>query len=153
MRALGSAAVVVGVALVVAAALWRARRRPDLAAVCIAAPLLAGVAEAAVRSQIDRPLPLSAKLEGAFGYGFPSGHTAGVVALCAAMVVAVFELSDDRRVRTCGTASAASLVVAVASSSVIGGAHRSLDVVGGLLLGAAAALAATTTVRVAISRR
>jgi membrane-associated phospholipid phosphatase len=146
LRPLGSLPVVVAVSLVGGALLLWYWHRPDLAAVCVVAPLLAGVAEVVLRSQIDRALSRTAALEGAFGYGFPSGHAAGAAALAAIGVLSALELSDRRFVHRCWIVVASLLTSAVAVSSVVGGAHHSLDVVGGVMLGVSAVLAVAIAV-------
>jgi membrane-associated phospholipid phosphatase len=140
-RAVGSPPALVA-ATVLAAALCALRwRRRDLAVLCVLAPLLAGAAELAVKGIFDRGMTHAAELEGAFGAGFPSGHAAGITALAVAVVLSAFELTRDARVHLAVGGAAVVLVTAVAAGSVVGGAHRSLDVVGGVLLGVAAALA------------
>jgi membrane-associated phospholipid phosphatase len=153
VRALGSPLAIVVLGLIAAALVWCWWHRADLAVLFLVAPLLAGLVQLAVRQQIDRTLPRSAALQGAYGYGFPSGHTAGVAALGAAAVLVVIELPVARRVRSCVIAGASIVVTGVASSNVVLGAHRSLDVVGGVLLGAAAALAAALVGRLALNGR
>jgi len=141
LRAGGSAPVVVVAALGAALLLGTLWHRRDLALVCVAAPLLAGAAELAIKSIVERGTAHTAALEGAFGAGYPSGHTAGITAVAAAVVLSIFELVRDRRARGAVAGAAVVLVTAVAASNIVAGAHRSLDVVGGVLLGVAAVLA------------
>ncbi|HEY3673358.1 MAG TPA: phosphatase PAP2 family protein [Acidimicrobiia bacterium] len=150
VRSAGSAPVVVAAALMAALVVWWVWRRSDLALLCVAAPLFAGVAELAIKSVVERGATERSALEGAFGAGFPSGHTAGVTAIAAAVVVCTLELARDRRSSWYALAAAGGFVFAVAVGSVVGGAHRSLDVVGGMLLGIAATLAVFIVVSVQV---
>jgi membrane-associated phospholipid phosphatase len=140
LRLAGSMPAVVAVSFIGALVLWRRWHRRDLAVLWIAAPLLAGLADVAVKSAIERNVSTNAALQGAYGYGFPSGHAAISAALAAAVVVAVLEMSVRPRVRLLWIGGAVLFALAVALSSVADGAHRSLDVVGGLLLGVAATM-------------
>jgi membrane-associated phospholipid phosphatase len=146
LRPFGSFPVVVALSLLGGALLLWRWRRPDLAAVFVVAPLLAGLAEVALRSQIDRAVSRTAALEGAFGYGYPSGHVTGTTALAAVAVLGALELSDRRVVRGFWIAVALLLISTVAVSSVVGGAHHSQDVLGGVMLGASATLAVSIAV-------
>jgi membrane-associated phospholipid phosphatase len=148
LRAAGSAPVVVGLAVVMAVVIGVVWHRRDLALVCIAAPVLAGATELAIKAVVERGTTHTAALEGAFGAGFPSGHTAGITAVAAAAVLSVLELTRESRAIVLAGGAAAILVSAVASSSIVGGAHRSLDVIGGILLGVAAVLAVFIAVSV-----
>lgn len=141
LRSAGSAPIVAVAALLAGTVVCWVWRRGDLALLCLTAPLLAGLAEVVIKSVVGPGATRSASLQGAFGAGFPSGHTAGIAALAAAVVICTHELSSDRRARRFSLGTAGAVVIAVATSSVVGGAHRSLDVVGGVLLGVAATLA------------
>lgn len=146
VRGAGSEPAVIAVALAGALLLWRCWHRGDLAVLCIAAPLLAGLSEVAVKILIERSVSKDASLMGAFGYGFPSGHTASTTALAAVVVIAALELATDPRVRRRWMAGAAVFASAVAVSNVASGAHHGLDVVGGVILGVIAALASALAI-------
>jgi membrane-associated phospholipid phosphatase len=137
---------VVFLTLTAAVVVWRVFRRSDLAAVCLVAPLVAGIAELALKEAVDPQVSRAGALRGAFGAGFPSGHTASIAALAVGVSISVLHATTDRLIHHAVAAGMASLVIAAATGSVVGGAHRSLDVVGGVLLGAAAALATSVLV-------
>jgi undecaprenyl-diphosphatase len=140
-RAAGSTPAVVAAAALAALLIGVVWRRRDLALLCVVAPLVAGVTELAIRGLVERGMTHSAELAGAFGAGFPSGHAAGITAVAAAVVLSALEVSRDARVHLVVGGAAVALVALVAAGSVIGGAHRSLDVVGGVMLGVAATFA------------
>jgi membrane-associated phospholipid phosphatase len=146
-RAGGSAPAVAAAAVLAALLVGLVWRRRDLALLCIVAPLVAGVTELAIRGVVERGMTHSDELAGAFGAGFPSGHAAGITAVAAAVVISVLEVSRNARAHLVVCGAAVALVAVVAAGSVIGGAHRSLDVVGGVMLG----IAATFVVFIAVS--
>jgi membrane-associated phospholipid phosphatase len=140
IRAVGAFPVVVTLALMAGVLLWRRWHQMDLAVICMFSPLLAGAVGIAVKQLVERDVSRTAALEGAFGYGFPSGHAVGTAALAAAGMIAVLELSSDPRLRLCSACVALGVVLVEGTSNVVIGAHRSLDVLGGVLLGVAATL-------------
>jgi membrane-associated phospholipid phosphatase len=130
---LGSAPAVATLSLGLAVFSWCVLHRRGLAVLLVAAPALAGIAQALTRLAIERPLSHRSELLGAYGHGFPSGHTTGSAALAAAVVVGAWSMSELNRHRL--VAVSASYALAVALSCIVIGAHRGLDVVGGLVLG------------------
>jgi membrane-associated phospholipid phosphatase len=134
----GPAVAVVGIAV----GLWLAwQRRLRAAAVVIAAPAIAGIAELVAKSVVGRARPSTAVLSGESGLGFPSGHVTGFTALVVALlVVLVVEHHRRRKHVVVATALAAVLVVAMAAARVAVGAHFATDTVAGMLLGGATAL-------------
>ena len=142
LRAGGALPVAWLVAIAGAVVLVRVWNRGDLAVLCIAAPVLAGLAGVVIKEVIIPDVSKSAALQGAYGYGFPSVHAAVAAALVAVVVIVVPEITAEVRLRVFWIGGAVALALAVAASNVIEGAHRSLDVVGGGLLGVTATLVA-----------
>jgi membrane-associated phospholipid phosphatase len=134
---LGSAFVLVPLAIVaVAVLLRRGRRRAALfVAVALAASqLLVQLLKLAIRR--DRP-----ELDDPFvvlsTYSFPSGHALGATAAYSALAVVLACATSDRGRRVALFAAAAAIVVVVAASRVILGVHFLLDVVAGIAGGIA----------------
>lgn len=124
--------------LAVGASLWVARRlrRPAEAIGVFLAPVLAGIAEVAIKAAVGRARPLTATLSGESGNGYPSGHVSGFGALLVAFITVWFIEHPDvpgreRRAVWFGTAGA---IVLVAWARIAVGAHYASDVVGGVLL-------------------
>jgi membrane protein DedA with SNARE-associated domain/membrane-associated phospholipid phosphatase len=133
---LGSNAVVIPVALIVAAAFVVRRRsyRPlvQLAAAVVSSILLYD----AVKVWVHRPRPpIADRLVHVSGYSFPSGHATVAVAVWGTMVLILAPGRSPRMKLLLGVAAGAiSLLVAV--SRLYLGVHWFTDVVGGLALGA-----------------
>jgi undecaprenyl-diphosphatase len=146
---LGAIGVACAVGLVVALGL----RRPALAAVFVAAPLLAWSAARVVKAVVERGRPadegLTVIVRGTVqsGHGFVSGHSA--VAFALATVIAPHLLGRWRLVPFV-------LATVVALGRVYVGAHLPLDVIGGAALGVAVGevvRAVETAVRVRLAAR
>lgn len=129
---IGSAWVVVPVALVVSASMHRRRRRA--AALAVALGTLGAMTIADLdKLLVGRPRPPVHHLEPVVGSSFPSGHATQTAALVAALLV--------QRLVRCGARSlpivtVGSLLVAfVAVSRVYLGVHYPSDVAAGVVLG------------------
>ncbi|HET7870051.1 MAG TPA: bifunctional DedA family/phosphatase PAP2 family protein [Actinomycetota bacterium] len=134
---LGSNAVVIPVALIVAAVFVVRRRsyRPlvQLAAAVVSSIVLYDVVKAVVHRA--RP-PVAARLVHVSGFSFPSGHATVAVAVWGAIALVVASGRRSRMKVLLGAAAGMiSLVVAV--SRLYLGVHWFTDVVGGCALGAA----------------
>ena len=136
----GSGAAVLVVSLVIAAVVWHRSRDLVLAAVVPLAGAVGGVGELVAKQVVERLRPPTAVFTGESGYGFPSGHTTGFVA----MVVAAVVVLGATRARRLGlgqsgawvrAAVAAFLAIGVGLGRVFVGAHYVGDIVGGVLLG------------------
>jgi undecaprenyl-diphosphatase len=138
----GSAGVVAGASVLLAALVWASSRRWWLALVCLAGPALAGIGEVVLKQLVGRTRPTTQLLTDVSGYGFPSGHTSGAAAFAVVVVIASSFLIFDGRTRRLVVGAALLYALAVGISRVVVGAHHSLDVVGGWLFGPAAALLA-----------
>ena len=132
---LASPAAVTVLGTAIAGYLSRHRHDTARALVCLGAPLAAGATEATLKIVVERLRPATGALTAEYGYGFPSGHTAGFTALAFAIAFTV------SRQRTRATTIALLLSVAIAATRVLVGAHYPTDVLGGLLLGIAIAVA------------
>jgi undecaprenyl-diphosphatase len=134
---LGSNAVVIPVALVVAAVFVVRRRsyRPfaQLGAAVVSSIVLYDVVKAVVHR--IRP-PMATRLVQVSGYSFPSGHATIAVAVWGTIALI---LARDRRPRTRVLLGAAAGMIwlVVGLSRLYLGVHWFTDVVGGLALGAA----------------
>ncbi|MEO7399032.1 MAG: phosphatase PAP2 family protein [Ilumatobacteraceae bacterium] len=87
-----------------------------------------------VKMIVDRERPDIARLVGAYGSSFPSGHSATAAAAYASLAL-VFGRSAGRRARAALAGAAAAITFAVASSRVLLGVHWLTDVIAGVLLG------------------
>jgi membrane protein DedA with SNARE-associated domain/membrane-associated phospholipid phosphatase len=134
---LGSNAVVIPVALIVAAVFVIRRRsyRPfaQLATAVVSSILLYDVVKAVVHRA--RP-PVAVRLVEVSGYSFPSGHATIAVAVWGAIALV---LASGRRSKTKVLlgAAAGAIALLVGVSRLYLGVHWFTDVVGGLALGAA----------------
>jgi undecaprenyl-diphosphatase len=117
------------------------RRHIAVALTVLAAPALAGIGEVVAKKLVERPRPLTAGLTGEGGFGFPSGHVAGLTALVLVcfLVAAVGRFAGGPRV-VLATRVALLAVPAVAFARVQVGAHYLTDVLAGFLLGSAIAV-------------
>lgn len=149
---LGSAPVLITVAVLAALWLWRVRDRSSLAAVFAAAVATAAGIVALVKIAVARHRPTSADLLGppALDYSFPSGHTtnSAVVYVLLALVVG---RAFDRRSRFL-VGPMILLAVAIGCSRVYLGYHYPSDVLGGWLFAAAVIAGVLTSLR-ALDRR
>lgn len=149
---LGSAPVLITVAVLAALWLWRVRHRSSLAAVFVAAVATTAGIVSLVKIAVARHRPNSADLLGppALDYSFPSGHTtnSAVVYVVLAFVVA---RAVDRRWPLV-VWSMLVLAVGIGCSRVYLGYHYSSDVIGGWLFAAAVITGVLTSLR-ALDRR
>ena len=120
----------IGVALAVLAA----RRSTDLAVVIVV--VLAGrpLLTLLLKELIDRPRPSGARLVGATGDAYPSGHVLAAAMTWAFLPPVVALYIRRRAIWWAAVAGAAAVVAVVAWSRVWLGVHWTSDVVAGLLL-------------------
>jgi undecaprenyl-diphosphatase len=137
---LGDPRVLTGV-VVIAAALLLSRHRARAAVFVVLVSLSGGVLNRVAKAAIarERPTPFH-RIITVHGSGFPSGHAMGATVVFGAVLFVVWP-HLGRTARVLAVAGTAVVVVAVAASRVLLGAHWPLDVVGGVLLGAAWVLA------------
>jgi undecaprenyl-diphosphatase len=138
----GSFLVVAIGAAVLAVECWIRLGDRRLAIACVVAPGLAGVAEIVLKPIVGRPRPATRVLTGESGYGFPSGHATGAMALAICAVVVLSGLARTRWAHVAIVIGTACYVFLIGASRVVLGAHHTLDVIGGWMLGAAIAVAA-----------
>ena len=134
-NAAGGASGTLIVTLLVCAALLAAGKRA--AATLVIAALAIRVANPILKETIDSPRPtgeLVRVTEQAGGFGFPSGHTMGVV-LFWGMVFALAGGIGRRWLRWAVRTGAVLMMAAVGLSRIYTGAHWPSDVVGGVLWG------------------
>ena len=149
----GSAAVVTVAAVVLALTCWIRGRHTTLAALCIFAVALAGLAEVVVKPIVGRRRPPTRVFTHESGFGFPSGHTTGAAAFAVVAVIVVYALVPRGRRRTIAIGCAVAYAGLIALSRVIVGAHYATDVLGGLLLGVMVAIVVTLTVPMLLHAR
>lgn len=117
------------------------RRRPVAEAIAVlAAPLLAGLIEIALKSVVGRSRPITAALTGESGNGYPSGHVTGFTALIVTIALLHACRTSPGAARR-AVAFAVVAIGAVAWARIAVGAHYPTDTAGGALLGATIALA------------
>jgi undecaprenyl-diphosphatase len=133
---LGSAVVIVPVALVAAVVLGRSGRWIELAVLVIGL-VLVFVGSGAIKAAVDRPRPPD-PLVSAGGSSFPSGHAAHAILYPFLAILAV-KLTPGLRTswRTAILATGFSLAVVVGLTRVYLHVHYMSDVNGGWALGAA----------------
>ncbi len=146
---LGSAWVVLPVAIIAGVLLARRERWTELA-VLAAAVILSFVAVEALKALIDRPRPPD-PLVGTVGSSYPSGHAAHAVLYPALAVMAVALLRPAVKWSTALIGAGLGIALVVGVTRVYLRAHYLSDVFGGWALGAAAftgcALAALAVAR------
>ncbi len=131
---LGSTVVVVVLALLVAIA--EHRRRPTRQVVPFLVVAIGGTLAInnLVKALVGRARPDIARLVGASGSSFPSGHSANAAVTYAALAL-VLGRGRSYRTKVVLASTAAMVAVAVAMSRVLLGVHWLTDVVAGLALG------------------
>jgi undecaprenyl-diphosphatase len=131
---LGSS-IAVDIVAAVAAVVWLLARRWRLAVVLAVARLGELVTAWTVKTIVHRPRPdLVPQLTSAGGTSFPSGHTAGSMAVYGTIVVLLCA-SLATRERVWAIVGVGVLVAAVAASRVLLGVHYPTDVLAGAALG------------------
>lgn len=118
------------------AGILAARREFVLAIGLCAAAAINGLVNGGLKRlfALPRPVPVDGLAQAYHGYGFPSGHASGALVFYG-MAAFVLLCLLPRRWRAAVVAWAACIVLLVASSRVILGAHFMSDVVGGLASG------------------
>jgi undecaprenyl-diphosphatase len=137
----------VGVAIVVAAAVWWASRSLLAGLTVILTVGGASIICWVIKLLVARarpPLVLQETLE--YDYSFPSGHVTGTAAL-AGLTAVVIGLGRSRVIQVMVSTLAALAVCAVAVSRVYLGVHWFTDVAAGALLGALAVTIGATPLR------
>ena len=114
---------------------WRTSHRTAFFFLVVSA---GGMLYKPLKAMVARPRPDSA---GAViqesGWGFPSGHAMASVIVFVSLAWAVWQLSENQRIREAFITIAALLVVAIPLSRIVLGVHWLSDVVGGLAFGTA----------------
>ena len=130
----GSSVVLVPLALVTCAILWRRGRANSALVVAIS------VAGATAISSLDkllvrRPRPPVHHLEAVSSASFPSGHTTQTTAFCLALLLIFLASRPSRMLIVLATLTAGTAIAAVATSRIYLGVHYPTDIAGGLVLG------------------
>ena len=131
---LGSTKVIIPLALVIAIA--EHRRRPTRQVVPFLAVAIGGTLAInnLVKALVGRARPDIARVVGAAGSSFPSGHSSNAAVTYAALAL-VLGRGRSHRVKAALASTAAMVATAVATSRVLLGVHWLTDVVAGLGLG------------------
>ena len=145
---LGSAAVVLPVAALVAFALGVARRWTELI-VLVVALVIVFVGVDVIKDTVDRPRP-PAGLVSAEGSAFPSGHAAYSTLYVWLALTVVVRLRPGLTYATAIVIAGIALTVAIGLTRVYLGVHHLTDVFGGWALGVSA-FAACATVALAVT--
>ena len=140
---LGDPAVIVVVALVVTALLWRRFHAVFPTVVPIGALLVASGIETIAKKIIDRPRPpVIYHLVTESDASFPSGHATGSAAFFVALALVLSPALRHRVARVAVVAGAFLLALLIGAARVVLGVHWVSDVTAGWLLGVACAVAA-----------
>jgi undecaprenyl-diphosphatase len=131
-------AVILGPLAIVAAALLLRRSRPGAALFVVASFVGSQLAYQGLKALFRRGRPeLEDPVVQLTTYAFPSGHTFGATATYGAFALVIASMTTDRRWRVFLVTATATLIVMVAASRVIVGAHYLLDVSAGIAGGIA----------------
>lgn len=130
----GSSVVLVPLALVTCAVLWRRGRANSALAVAIS------VAGATAISSLDkllvgRPRPPVHHLEAVSSASFPSGHTTQTTAFCLALLLIYLTSRPSRTLTVLAALTTGTAIAAVATSRIYLGVHYLTDIAAGLVLG------------------
>jgi undecaprenyl-diphosphatase len=131
---LGSTPFVAAVVIVVGVQQYRQHRRwatPLFLATSVVSTVAIGNL---VKLIVGRDRPDIARLIGAAGSSFPSGHSAAAAATYASLAL-IYGRGRSRKVRATLAGVAAAIAVAVAATRVLLGVHWLTDVIAGVLLG------------------
>lgn len=140
---LGDPAVLVVVALIATALLWRKFRTVLPTVVPIGALLVASVIEATAKRIIDRPRPpVIYHLVTEADASFPSGHATGSAAFYVALALVLSPGLRHRTARVAAVAAAMVFAALIGAARVLLGVHWVTDVTAGWLLGVSCAVAA-----------
>jgi membrane-associated phospholipid phosphatase len=131
---LGSTPFVAGVVVVVGVQQYVQHHRKALPLFFASAVVTAVVVGNLVKVLVQRDRPDIARLVGASGSSFPSGHSAAAAATYASLALLLGRL-QSRRVQALLAGAASAIAMAVAASRVLLGVHWLTDVIAGLLLG------------------
>ena len=144
---LGSGGAVMIVALLIATIVWRRSGDIVLAGVVPLAAAIGGVTELVAKHLVERLRPATAVFTGEAGFGFPSGHTTGFVAMAVAALAVLSARSVlRRRAHHVAVVTVVVFAVAVGVARVAVGAHYVFDIAAGMLLGVLCARGAVAAV-------
>ncbi len=131
---LGSTPFVAGVVVVVGAQQYVHHHKKALPLFLASAVVSAVAVGNLVKVIVHRGRPDIARLVGASGSSFPSGHSAAAAATYASLAL-LLGRHRSRKVQAILAGAAAAIAIAVAASRVLLGVHWLTDVIAGLLLG------------------
>jgi membrane-associated phospholipid phosphatase len=128
---LGRPKVVVALGAALAVGAWLRWRDLAICVFCLAAPVIAGGLERALKEA---------------GYSFPSGHATGTSAVATVALVVGCAAWTSRAARLMVSFCAVSFVAIVAGTRLVLGVHYLTDVIGGVALGCSVTLALAVAV-------
>ncbi len=116
---------------------WRRRHDLRLVALCLSAPVVAGLLQVVTKHLVGPQAPARVNPWFLQHLVFPSGHAVGASVVATLTIVFVLT-SPTTTFRRCVVVVAAVLyATAVATSRIVLDSHLAMDVIGGLLLGTA----------------
>ena len=137
------------VALLIATIVWRRSGDIVLAGAVPLAAAIGGVTELVGKHLVERLRPATEVFTGEAGFGFPSGHTTGFVAMAVAALAVLSARSVVRRgAHRVAVVTVVVFAVAVGVARVAVGAHYVFDIAAGMLLGVLCARGAVAAVLV-----
>lgn len=136
--------VVLGAAVVVAAAILAVKKRPRWAAYLLLTTGIGGILNRVLKELFERQRPdLAEAIRSATGHSFPSGHAMGATIVCGAFTYLALRALPGWNRKSAAIALAITTVLAIGVSRLYLGVHWLTDVVAGVSAGLVWVIATT----------